>query len=192
MLYGIPVAIAGECLFSLVLGMYEYRLHNVPLYVLLGHSMGFAAIYHLIRSDIFKDNMQLANGLWFVAKLLSIGWLLLNNDWLGFCCFLGFSYMIYKNPMARNFYICMYLLVVYLELIGTALGCWTWPAIWFGKFEWMPSGNPPIGIALFYFGFDLACLWLYRYFNRTIWIRARRWQYLRRGESPPARYNYVL
>lgn len=191
MLYGIPVAILGECLLSLVLGMYEYRLHNVPLYVFLGHSLVFAAIYHLTRTTIFKGNMRLANRMWFIAMVLSIAWLLLNNDLFGFICFLGFSLVIYKNPSARSFYVCMYLLVAYLELIGTALGCWGWPDTWFGKVEWMPSGNPPIGIALFYFGFDLSCFWLYRRFNRPIWNRSRRIQYFRRGETPPARYSYA-
>src|SRR5205814_1727892 len=51
--------------------------------------------------------------------------------------------------------------VALLEQVGTRLGCWHWPGVLLGKFAAVPSGNPPSGIASFYFGLDVLCLLLY-------------------------------
>ncbi|HEY6876408.1 MAG TPA: hypothetical protein VI299_00230, partial [Polyangiales bacterium] len=49
MKYGVVIATAGEVLFSLVFGMYEYRLANVPVYVPPGHAILYGAIYYFVR-----------------------------------------------------------------------------------------------------------------------------------------------
>lgn len=38
MIYAVIIGFGGEYLFSRVLGMYAYRLENIPLYVPLGHA----------------------------------------------------------------------------------------------------------------------------------------------------------
>ena len=52
MLYGVALALLGEVVFSMLLGMYEYRLENVPLYVPLGHSLIYAAVFYLQKEKI--------------------------------------------------------------------------------------------------------------------------------------------
>ncbi len=173
MLYGIPIAMFGETLFSLILGMYEYRLGNIPLYVFLGHSVVYASVYLLMRSPRIKQLNPLQPLLLSLASGLVIFWWLTQNDWFGLCCFLGFLAFYRASGENRTFYLVMFCIVAYLELVGTYFGCWQWPAVWFGVFEWMPSGNPPIGIALFYFLFDLGCLWVYKHRNLLAWKRMR-------------------
>lgn len=55
----------------------------------------------------------------------------------------------------------MFVEVCYVELVGTATGCWYWPEMAFGLYPWLPSANPPSGIAVFYFLFDAAVLLIY-------------------------------
>jgi len=46
MVIGLFVATAGEILFALKIGMYEYRLANVPIYVPPGHTILYATVYY--------------------------------------------------------------------------------------------------------------------------------------------------
>jgi hypothetical protein len=55
----------------------------------------------------------------------------------------------------------MYVMVLYLELLGPGLGNWYWHPILLNLFSAIPSGNPPAGISVFYFAFDASCLGLY-------------------------------
>lgn len=174
MLYGIFVALFGEVLSSLVLGMYTYRLENVPLYVPLGHSIIYAAVYYLVKEPLIRRHQyQITRVLAVVMIVYSSLWLILARDLLGFICMLGILWIFRRQPSGRLFFQLMFFMIVYLELIGTYYGCWRWPEVWFGRVEWMPSANPPSGISIFYFAFDAGCLWCYRQFNRPKWQRMR-------------------
>ena len=58
MKYGVFIGAAGEGLFSLVFGMYEYRLENVPLYVPPGHSLMYAAVYYFVREPLVVKHQR--------------------------------------------------------------------------------------------------------------------------------------
>lgn len=162
MLIGIVVGLTGEYILSMVLGMYHYRYHNIPLWLFFGHSLIFASVfrlshhpYILIRQTIIKRY------LFMFAVLYSFVWLIWANDWFGFLYSLIFFVILYKAKKSQLFFLIMFFIVAYLEQIGTATATWYWPEIAFGKFEWLPSGNPPVGIAAFYFLFDFIVMGFY-------------------------------
>lgn len=190
MLAGLLMGTAGELFFSLVLGMYEYRLENVPLYVPPGHSVLYAAVFYFVREPWVVRNQR-----WLQPALLSVGlafsayWLAAHNDVYGALCTALYVYLIWKYKESRLFFLAMFLLVAYLELIGTSFGCWYWPTLAFGKFSFLPSGNPPSGISVFYFGFDVGCLMIYGYTHSHIAKRherlyARKAEQLKAGQQP--------
>ncbi len=175
MFYGLIVAAVGEVFFSLILGMYTYRLENVPLYIPFGHTMLYASIYYMVREPIVKQHSQrIFNFLYPALFFYALAWLLLAHDLFGFCCTLATLWLV-KHGFNNNnlFFLLMFCLVINVELVGTTLHCWQWPPILFGILEWMPSANPPSGIVTFYFIIDIGCLWLYKHANLARWQRVR-------------------
>ena len=174
MLFGVIVAFGGEMLFSLVLGMYTYRLENLPLYVPLGHSLVYAAVYYMAKEPLLLlHKEQLIRFLYLLVAFYAVFWLLFAGDVFGFLCTLGVFLLLRRYAKSRLFFLIMYLMIVYLELLGTHYGAWVWPEIWFDAVAFIPSANPPSGISVFYFGFDAGCLWFYKHYNEKRWERFR-------------------
>lgn len=174
-LYGLVIALGGELVFSLGLGMYTYRLHNLPIYVPLGHTLIYTAVYYLIKEPRIKAMQPALTKVLFWAMILySAGWLIFARDLFGFACTLLILWVFHRRPHTKPYFLAMFFAVVLLELLGTYFQCWAWPEIWFGKFTWVSSANPPAGIAVFYFGFDAGCLWFYKRLNPQIWDRFMR------------------
>lgn len=174
MFFGLIVALGGEVFFSLVLGMYTYRLGNLPLYVPFGHSIIYAGVYYLVKEPFFKRHQPLiVHGLFISMIGYSTLWLLLANDVLGFICMLVILGVFKWRAKTKPFFLVMFFTIVYLELLGTYFECWSWPNKWFNQVSWVPSANPPSGISVFYFGFDAGCLWLYKKFNPQKWKRLK-------------------
>jgi len=164
MLAGLVLGMLGEVLLSLGLGMYHYRLENVPLWVMFAHGIAFAAVYKLSHNPlIWRNRERIQKQLIVFAILYAFFLLIFNNDWYGFLCSVVFMIILFTAKKSRLFFLIMFVLVCYIELVGTATGCWYWPEIAFGLFSWLPSGNPPSGIAVFYFLFDAAVFYIYIY-----------------------------
>ena len=175
MLYGLIVALGGELLFSLVFGMYTYRLENLPLYVPLGHSIIYATVYYFVKEPLIqKYQNQIIKSLYIAIILYSTAWLIFASDVFGFLCMLIILWIFRRRPNTKLFFLIMFFAIVYLELVGTYYGCWYWPEIWFNKVSFVPSANPPSAISVFYFGFDAGCLWFYKKFNPKKWQRFKR------------------
>lgn len=171
-LYGLVIALGGELVFSLGLGMYTYRLHNLPIYVPIGHTLIYTAVYYLVKEPRIKAMQPTLTPMLYWAMILySTAWLVFASDLFGFACTLLILWVFKKRPHIKPFFLAMFFAVVLLELLGTYFQCWAWPEIWFGKLSWIPSANPPAGIAVFYFGFDAGCLWFYKKLNPKIWDR---------------------
>jgi hypothetical protein len=131
---------------SPLLGVYTYRLHNVPAFVPPGHGMVYLAALALGRSTLFTmfrrpvvAGTLLAGGVWATWGLVLAD----RNDAFGaimFLCLAGFL----LAGRAPTVYAGAFLITTYLELIGTRVGTWTWsahdPTGLFGV------GNPPSGI----------------------------------------------
>lgn len=162
MKYGVFIAAAGEALFSLVLGMYEYRLETIPLYVPPGHSVMVGAVYYFVREHfVIRHQKPIALAMLLVSVAYAGYWLVAHNDVYGALCTVLFVVLITREVESRMFFLTMFIFVGFLEQVGTRFACWYWHDTAFDKFAWLPSGNPPSGISVFYFAFDVLCLMAY-------------------------------
>lgn len=187
MKYGVVVATVGEVFFSLVVGMYEYRLENVPLYVPPGHSILYGAVYYMAREPwVLRHRDSMLRFMVAVAGSYAAYWWWAQNDMYGALCTAGFLLLMALNKDSRLFFAVMFLAVAYLEQVGTRFGCWYWHEILLSKVSAVPSGNPPSGIAIFYFGFDVTCLWALLVRDKRLHARWKRYREHLRGDGGPA------
>ena len=166
MLWGLLIALAGEAVFSLLLGMYSYRLNNLPLYVPFGHTIIYASVFYISKEPLIqKHKKSIIKTLYILMIIYSTLWLIFGNDLFGFLCMLVILWLFKRRPKSKLFFLIMFFTIVYLELLGTYYGCWSWPEIWFDKFSIVPSANPPSAISVFYFAFDMGCMLFYKLSN---------------------------
>jgi hypothetical protein len=157
----VALATAVEYTFSPLLEVYTYRLETVPAYVPPGHGLVYLAALALGRSALFGG---LRRPLVAATAVAGGGWALYGvtvaerTDVLGafwFACLLGF---LAWGP-SRMLYVGAFLVVSWLELVGTALATWAWaerdPVLGI-----VTQGNPPSGAAGGYGWFDLWALLL--------------------------------
>jgi hypothetical protein len=158
---GVVVAYATviEYVFADWLGVYVYRLENVPSFVPPGHGLIYLAAFAIGRSA------WAARATWLIPVTLAAGgcwavWgltLAPQTDVLGafwFGCLLLFAWR-GRSPLL---YAGAFLVVSYLEIVGTSLGTWTWSTS--DPTGLIAIGNPPSGIAGGYAFFDAAALYL--------------------------------
>ncbi|MDQ6993909.1 MAG: hypothetical protein Q9M31_10565 [Mariprofundus sp.] len=182
MLFGLLVGLGGELLFSIILGMYTYRLGNIPLYVPFGHAIIYACVYYIAKEPVALQYRETIYRILYCLMIIyATLWLFVGDDLFGFCCMLVTLWLLHRHPESRFFFLLMFFMIIYLELLGTHYHCWQWPTIWFNELIWMTSGNPPSGIGVFYFAFDVGCLYLYKRWNIQRWHRFRAIQKIRRS-----------
>ena len=145
-----------EYTFSPLLGAYVYRIGTVPGFVPPGHGLVYLAALALGRSALLRAHSRAAvaltvsiGGAWTAYGLLSSRHDVLGAFWFG--CLLGFLLW----GRARLLYVGCFVVVSYLELVGTSLGTWAWqptdPVL-----HLIGQGNPPSGAAGGYGWFDLG------------------------------------
>jgi hypothetical protein len=174
MMYAVIIGFLGEYLFSKYLGMYTYRLGNIPLYVPFGHAVLFARVFRFSKvSLVRKYHKSIEQIFGSIIILFASIYLLFFADVFGFVMTICVFLLLWKRPKDRLFFFTMYLLVAILEIGGTAFGCWKWPNIAFGMFKFLPSNNPPSGISLFYFLLDIGCFVMYTQRNKMAWFRLK-------------------
>jgi hypothetical protein len=159
----VGLATCVEYTFSPLLQAYVYRVGTVPPFVPPGHGLVYLAALTLGRSRAFAAAPKLltwataaAGGAWALAGLLGLAGG--RHDVLGafwFACLAGF---LLWGPN-RLLYVGAFLVVSYLELVGTALGTWAWAAT-DPVLHVVGQGNPPSGAAGGYGWFDLWALLL--------------------------------
>lgn len=180
MITAVIIAVIGEYLFSLALGMYTYRLENVPHYVPLGHALVYVGVLYFTKTAFTKLNRRLLEKIFTIIVIVYAAvFLIFENDVLGFLMTILTLLVLRKRPRERLFYLSMYLTVAYLEIVGTSFLCWKWPNTAFDIFSFLPSANPPSGISFFYFGLDLGCLWLYKKRHKIAWNRMKNQRMIR-------------
>jgi hypothetical protein len=151
------VIVAATCVeyaASVGLGLYTYRLDNVPLFVPPGHGLVYLAAIAMGRSRAFADRRRL-----IVPLTLAVagGWALIalvgpRHDVLGAVLFVFFVRFCLAGR-APLVYCGAFLLTSYLELLGTGLGSWTWAR--HDPSGLIPMGNPPSVISGAYCFLDL-------------------------------------
>jgi hypothetical protein len=174
---GVVVAYATliEYVFAGWLGVYVYRLENVPAFVPPGHGLVYLAAFAIGRSAWahrharpFLGVTLVAGGCWALWGItLSSRPDALGAFWFG--CLLLFTWK-GRSPLL---YAGAFLVVSYLEIIGTSLGTWEWQP--YDITGLIAIGNPPSGIAGGYAFFDAAALYLTP--------RALRWWDARQNQS---------
>jgi hypothetical protein len=148
-----------EYVFSWWLGVYEYRLGTVPMFVPPGHGLVYLAALSFGRTTFARRH---ARGLLGAVLVAGGGWALwgvtmspqpdaLGAFWYG--CLVLFAWR-GRSPLV---YVGAFLVVSYLEIVGTSLGTWTWGAV-DPVLGVISIGNPPSGIAGGYAWFDAAAL----------------------------------
>lgn len=174
MVYAVIIGFAGEYFFSRLLGMYTYKLENVPFYVPLGHAALYGRIFMFSKASVVKKHHKAVEQLFAISILLfATIYLVFFADVFGFVMTVCVFLLLWKRPKDRLFFYSMYILVAILEIGGTAFGCWKWPAIGFDYFSFLPSNNPPSGISLFYFLLDVSCFFIYTQRHKITWKRLK-------------------
>lgn len=148
-----------EFTFSPLLEVYVYRFHNVPMFVPPGHGLVYLAALSLGRTTWFVRHSRA-----LIAWTLTLGGLYAlwglsplapRLDVLGafwYLCLVGF----FVWGKSRLLYVGAALVVTYLEILGTAIGTWTWSA--YDPTGLVAIGNPPTGAAGGYGWFDLVAI----------------------------------
>lgn len=150
-----------EYTFSPLLGVYVYRLDNVPAFVPPGHGLVYLCALALGRSDWLRGRLHVWVPVTVVAGGAYAGWGLLlaeRRDVLGafwFACLVGF---LAARPLhrSRGLYVGAFGIVTYVELLGTWWDTWTWQPN--DPTGLVAIGNPPSGAAGGYGWFDLAAV----------------------------------
>ena len=144
-------ATLGEIFLSLVWGLYEYRLANIPLFVPPGHALLF--MLGTILAARLNDWINWAVPL---AAAPFIGMLLVTGagtlDALLYVVFL--LCMLFGR--APRLYAVMFVVALAMEIYGTLLGNWGWGA----EVPWlkMTAINPPLAAGAFYCVLDLLVM----------------------------------
>jgi hypothetical protein len=174
LLYAVIIGFVGEYLFSLGMGMYTYRLENIPHYIPMGHALVYAGVLYFTRTVYSKKNSKGLEKIFTVFILLyAVLFLIFKNDVFGFVLTIATVFVLRTKKRERLFYLTMYLSVAFLEIVGTSYECWWWPTIAWNVIPFLPSGNPPSGISFFYFLLDLGCLYLYKKRHKMAWLRMK-------------------
>lgn len=155
----VPFSALGEYIFSLGFQLYSYKFGSVPFYVPFGHAILFSTGL-LIADDplILGHESQVRWGLLaFLAALFAGAWLALGDTLSAI--FGAFFLVILYRKRCRPFYLIMGVLVLYIELVGTAFGCWVWDPTPFGVLH---TTNPPVGAFVCYVIADILVMKLAR------------------------------
>jgi hypothetical protein len=154
----VVVATCAEIIGSVIWGVYEYRLGNLPLFVPPGHGLVYLTGLRLSQTRWAVRRPRLL--VWSAIVAVS-GWAILGLVVLGRTDVAGavgaaVLVVFLLRGRAPAVYAGVFFAVAFLEIYGTAVGTWTWA-------EEIPGlgvadGNPPSGAASGYVFFDIAAL----------------------------------
>lgn len=141
-------ATAGEIFLSLVWGLYDYRLGNIPPFVPPGHVLLFLLGMYL-APRLSERIVWLVPG---IATPYFIWGFFSGHDQFGPLLFGLFLLGLWIGG-DRRLYTTMFVIALLLELWGTAWGTWRWVPVapWFG----LSTTNPPLASGAFYSTLDL-------------------------------------
>ena len=184
---GVVVAFATlvEYTFSYELHVYIYRLHDVPWFVPPGHGLVYLGALAVGRSPAVLSRSRVLIPLTLVVGASYAFWGLFlsgRQDVLGaiwFCCLAAFLI----RGRQPTVFVGAFVVVTYLELLGTHLSVWTWQ-IRDPIAHLISMGNPPSGAAGGYGFFDAAALLLAPSIDAAL---ARRWPGRSGGRSAAGR-----
>ncbi len=144
-------ATLGECFLSLVWGLYDYRLGNIPAFVPPGHAL--LLMLGITLAARLRDWVT-----WFVPAaatpfVLLLAWT--GSDTFGLLLFAILILCMLCSP-SRKLYAVMFVLSLTMEIYGTWLGNWVWAidVPWIG----LTTTNPPLAAGVFYCVLDFLVM----------------------------------
>jgi hypothetical protein len=178
----VAVATAVEYTASPLLGLYTYRLHNVPAYVPPGHGVVYLFALSLGRSALLGRGRRIVIPAVLATALAWAMWGLAlspRRDVLGAvaCLALIRFTLAGRAPLV---FASAFLVTSFLELVGTHAGDWAWAV--HDPTGVLPIGNPPSVIAGGYCVLD-AC---------GVALGALALALLERGHGQPVRPQSVV
>lgn len=141
-------ATLGEIFLSLVWGLYEYRLANIPLFVPPGHALLF--MLGRVLAQRAREWIVWVVPLASAPFVLLLAWTRVGTlDALMFAMFL----LCLASGRAGRLYAVMFVLSLAMEIYGTWLGNWTWSEV---VPHWgLTTVNPPLAAGAFYCMLDM-------------------------------------
>lgn len=154
----VVVASCTEVLGSVVWGVYEYRLGNLPLFVPPAHGLVYLTGLRLSQCAFVARRVHAFVGCvlafalaWTIAGVT----VLPRLDVAGVIGVATFAFFVVRGR-APAVYCGVFVAVAALEFYGTALGTWRWAEVVPGL--GLPDGNPPSGVASGYVLFDVIAI----------------------------------
>ena len=103
MITAVIIAVIGEYLFSIALGMYTYRLENVPHYVPPGHALVYVGVLYFTKTAFTKLHRRLLEKIFTIIVIVYAAvFLIFENDIFGFLM-TGFYAISLKKETKRAF-----------------------------------------------------------------------------------------
>ncbi len=155
----VVVATLAEVLCSLIWGIYDYRLSNLPLFVPAGHGLVYLVGFRFSQTRLANRHHAVVRAVAIAGvvtwALLGLSGVLGRIDVAGAIAsavLIGFL----LRGRAPELYAGVFFFVAFLEIWGTWVGTWRWQ-------EYIPglglmNGNPPSGAAAGYVLFDILAL----------------------------------
>jgi hypothetical protein len=145
------IATAGEVVLSLVWGLYDYRMHNIPLFVPPGHVLLFW--FGLRTVKLIRPRwLDVAAG---VSGVVMLALAITGRDLLSVPLWLMFAACWYFGP-ARRFYAWMFIIALAMEVYATIIGNWAWRGV--VPVLNVATTNPPLAAGAFYCMLDVIVL----------------------------------
>lgn len=151
-----------ELFASGVWGIYHYRLGQVPLFVPPGHGIIYLFGLRAGRTSLMQRNGRLVGrialalaAIWALAGLTVLPLLSGRLDVAGAIVLPVLAFCILRSE-AAPLYAAVFFATSVLEIVGTALGVWTWLPIQPGTH--FPQGNPPSVVSAGYCLMDMGML----------------------------------
>ena len=158
----VVIATGGELYFSLAVGLYVYRFHNVPLYVPAGHGLVYLFALTAAQTPLLVRHRRLLVRLalvlataWALAGITVLPRITGRLDMTGALLWPVFAYFTLRSRQAPV-YAAAFLMTSVLELFGTGFHNWTWVAV--APLSHLHQGNPPSVIAGAYCVLDATVL----------------------------------
>lgn len=152
MMHMVWLSYLGELIFCEALGMYHYRTPGIPLYVPFGHAIVYASGYVWVHQPaVLRQELLVRKICTVLFFLLFLGVGIFLND-IFTLIFGALFFVLLQRKRWQNLYYMIAVCVVFIELVGTFFGCWTWVPKTFGC---IPAANPPMGAVFFYAGGDV-------------------------------------
>src|SRR5262245_22514516 len=161
-------ATALEYTASPLLGLYTYRLENVPSFVPPGHGLVYLAaltIGNAVLGTVW--NRRLVYAALGLATAWAIYGVLISSrqDTGGALLFLFLAAFLLRGRQP-SVYAAAFFVTAYLELLGTSIGTWAWAHHDFAGVTTL--GNPPSGIAGGYGWLDMVGLYAAVWFGGLV------------------------